>query len=525
MSKVLVYGVLLALAAGSGWAQGGKERKPQVLMSWHFAGSDQISSNKELKTLPQIIALPESKALRTAAVQRFTQMAATRFLRGKAVETNSGPQITNALNNLLPDLFSAETKFELGTVDGRTTDWIFALKTADDRAAEWGKQVLELAKLSGMKTTPNSAAGDWTADSDKESYGLAFSRVNGWVVLQGGHSPRKATEKAVKDFRSSLGKRRGKEVLRAEVNSSLLAEVFPNVHWLSHAPKLLLTAAPRNESVRTEIELEYPKALEIQPEKWNAPTASIREPLVGFTALQGIREKLAESKQLRALQLQKTPNQLFLWSQDNTPFSIYMAAEVGDPVQVVTNFATRVLPTLKMLTNFSGNFQYSTNQSGLFWRGLPVIVPFMEPASAPNSSFLLAGFFPARGEPGEPAPAELFAQLKKKNLIYYDWEITQPRLQQWKPLWQLKHILPGYLLPLSDAPSEKWLEAIAPLLGNNTVTEVTLEGARKLKLVRSSHSGFNALELVALAHWLDPNDLRALPYRNQLPAAPATPSP
>jgi len=103
-----------------------------------------------------------------------------------------------------------------------------------------------------------------------------------------------------------------------------------------------------------------------------------------------------------------------------------------------------------------------------------------------------------------PAPPELFSQLKKKNLVYYDWEITQERLKQWRPIWQFAQIIQGKFFPASA--SDRWIEAITPKL-ENSVTEATLEKPNRLKLVRQSQSGFTALELVLLAHAIDPYDV------------------
>jgi hypothetical protein len=46
------------------------------------------------------------------------------------------------------------------------------------------------------------------------------------------------------------------------------------------------------------------------------------------------------------------------------------------------------------------------------------------------------------------------------------------------------------------------VDAAAPKLGN-TITEISLVSPQELALVRSSHIGFNALELVTLANWIE----------------------
>jgi hypothetical protein len=155
---------------------------------------------------------------------------------------------------------------------------------------------------------------------------------------------------------------------------------------------------------------------------------------------------------------------------------------------------------------YLGHAQFASNRTAAILRGLPVVVPFVEAAPAPYSGFAVAGLFPVTGGTN-PAPAELFEQLNKKNLVFYDWEITEDRLKQLRPISQLVQIVgsPDALRP--DAPSGRWIDAIVSKLGN-TVTEGTLEGDRRIRFVRQSHVGLNALELIVLAHWLDPNDFR-----------------
>ena len=150
----------------------------------------------------------------------------------------------------------------------------------------------------------------------------------------------------------------------------------------------------------------------------------------------------------------------------------------------------------------------------LVWIGLPIVVPFVKPGREPHTDYLTTGLFPVNDPGTNAAPPELFKQLEKENLVYYAWEITGARLAQWRPLWQMSRFLRDRPIPTSSAPSEKWLLAISPKL-ENTITEAILEGPRSLKIVRQSQLGFNALELVLLAHMAD---------RYDTPATAQTPS-
>ena len=108
-------------------------------------------------------------------------------------------------------------------------------------------------------------------------------------------------------------------------------------------------------------------------------------------------------------------------------------------------------------------------------------------------------------------PPVLRAQLERTNLVYYDWEITQERLLQWrqlKQIWQMITLKPS----ASRAPATlAWIDAAAALLGNS-VTEISFKNEHELTFVRKSSLGLTGFELVTLAQKLDafiaPPDVR-----------------
>jgi hypothetical protein len=493
MRKIAVFGTLLACAACTIWAQSGKTEKSETLLRWHFAGTRQVANVKDLKTFREVFELPETTALREAAAQHFAAQAAGRFTKGG--NTNANPEIIRVIQPLLPDLWLNESSFHLSAKGAEDTDWILALKLDANRAEEWSRALSQLAKEAGMQG--GQGGSSWSAQ--KENYRLSFSRAKEWTVIEGGFGTSDA--KIGKDFRSDLGKRRGKQLLTAEVNSPLLGKVWNSEH-LAHAPRMTVRAEPKGDGIRSELVMDYPQDLGIKAEKWDVPTSLITEPLVGFTAIQGVERKLGSMEEFKALGAQETPNQVFLWVQGNSPFSIFFAGDVKNPGQVVTN-ASLAFKDIKLPT---GTLRLSTNRPALFWDGLPAMIkPFLEVASAPNSSFVRAGMFPVQVLTNNPAPAELFEQLRKRNLIYYEWEISGARMRLVGHLWQLYHLLGGKPTQI-DAPSTKWLKAIEGRMAN-TVTEGTLDNSRRIKLVRQSQLGFNSVELVLLAHLLDDKDI------------------
>jgi hypothetical protein len=353
----------------------------------------------------------------------------------------------------------------------------------------------------------------------REKYNMGVSQSKDWLLVEGGFSPLDAHGKIFSDFRKKLNKRAGKELLTADFNLPSLAQLW-SAEKFNHAPRVQVMASARKGGLHSETLLDYPSDLGIQPEKWNVPSDLILDPLIGFTAIQGVRKELERSKWVQGLGLEKIPNQIFAWNRSSSPFAVWVAADVGNGGSAVTNIYEKVVPQLNQKLEGAGlgRILMHTNRTFVYWPGLPIIVPFIEPGKGKDSSFIVGGVFPMLEDKPKPAPKELFEQLNQKNLVYYDWEITEARMGQYRPLWQLNYMLRNFV-PISTSPSENWIAAVGPKL-QNTVTQATLEGPQRLKVVRQSQTGFSALELVLLAHLLDPNDIAAPGMAIPGPAAP-----
>lgn len=518
---------LVAWLATSNWAQSSKEAKPETLLRWSFAGTKELAANKNLKVFNSIRELPESAAMRDAVATNLARAAANRFLArgssnapvkvkvpgGNAAPIPAADGTAALIQPLIADLIQHESRFQMDTRGAQDADWFLAVRLPENRVSAWSKHLTQLTLHSGMKGAAENQ-GNWTATRD--NYKLSFSRSKDWTLIQGGFGGLETP--GAKAFRDSLGKRSGKSVLDLEVNAPLLGKIW-SAPQLAHYPKFTVRAEPRDEGFHSELYLDYPQDLGIKPEKWNVPADMIHDPLIGFTAIQGIRKKLESSEKFKALGAKQTPNQAFLWSQGISPFSVGIAAEVQNPGVVITN-AARVAAGMKLPT---GNVELATNRTALLWMGLPIVVPYLEPGPASHSSFVTAGLFPVKAHKDKPAPKELLAQLDQKNLVYYDWEITSERIQQWIPIWQLYYLVGGHALPNNGAPSSRFLQSLKTQIGN-TITEGTLESPRRIKFTRQSHIGATALELVLLAHAFDDNDLTTISKdrRNQrsMPAPP-----
>jgi hypothetical protein len=484
----LVCGALLLLAGCvTGQGQSENNGKADTLARWHFIGTKQLANAKDLPAWREILALKESADLRKVAVEGFAMQVAGHFTKTNA--TNINAQIAALIKPLLPDVIENESRFDLWAHGAQDADWSLSVKLPAERTAEWTRNLSNLAVAAHMTVVAGEKNG---ISAQRENYRFSFSPGSDWTLLQGGFGTTSAKSRKMP--------KAGKEVLSAELNCPAIAKLW-SAERFQHSPKLTLNVLPQKGGLHSEMVIDYPQPLNIKSESWNAPTDLIRDPLIGFTAIQGIARALEDNAQFKNLGAEKTPNQAFLWSQSTFVFTVFAAADVGNPGTVVSNIVAKIVPNMM---NLGGNFIVSTNRPAVTWQG-PYITPFVEAANDGKSPFLVGGLFPVKQDRAKPAPPELFAQLKKRNLVYYDWEITGERLKQWRPIWQAAQFLHGKDDPYPSA-SDPWIEAISPHL-ENTVTEGTLEGPSRIKLVRQSQSGLSALELVLLAHALDPYDL------------------
>jgi hypothetical protein len=279
----------------------------------------------------------------------------------------------------------------------------------------------------------------------------------------------------------------------------------------------------------------YPEAIQWQPHPMSLPTNLVREPLLSFATGQNVEPFLKSDETLSRFCTNPLSDQFYFWSMGEMAFQNYVAWPVNDPSNTMMTLSAQAIdalnPKLQKLDGTELTWLPKTSQ--LVWSKLQLIAPIVLPAPKQDGQFLLAGLFPLT--PGKaPAPKALWKQLEgQTNLVYYDWELTGPRVRhlltvtQVLPILQMLGVGPGEPLvagassakPGADALAapgvqsrlnvqEQWLLGLAPFLGN-TVTEVTKTGPNELTVLRNSPFVFSSLELVLLSHWL--NDTPAGP--------------
>lgn len=483
----------------------------------HFAGLQHISTNASSAKLNTLLQSPEAIAARRQIHDRLAvTLPETLFGTGSARTNRSA-----LLRPLLDDL--AASKFLFEAHDERAATWMLTVFLDAEQRAKWstnlwqaaGAQPVALPSVTkgsiawGTKTAGGHlltlAAFDDCLMITKSAVGAP---ATGTPV---GQHPALSTN--VVDLMADLSR------LQAAL------DLPKSVAW----PLFSVSVTAKGETLRSEATLKFASAVPWKLAAFNLPTNSVRDPLISFTAVQGFGDWLAHLPEFKDWELKSTPNQLFTWARSDVPYNLLAAVPMADASNTVVHAAPHALHTLG--TNVAkagvGRIAFTTNRTEIGWVGMPILVPFVRPAPEPGNDFLLfgsmAGIIPT-GPNTNPPPADLLNQfLPRTDLVYYDWEITEAKLAQWVPIFQIATMLsPNPTFP-GASTANQWLRAVSPKLGN-TITEVTALSPTELRAVRRSDLGLTAIELTLLSRWLDNPAFPAFAYpTNSMPGLPPVP--
>jgi hypothetical protein len=504
-------------------------RDPAPVARIHSIGAGLIGRDTNGLAFQQIWALPESAELRQQTVQRLVRTLERR-LAGPERALGEG-QAAAWLQPLFTDLLTLESIIEVRTLqNGLPADWTVAVRANPERAALWSTNLWQAAAQLARLRPERAEAGPASWKTALAGGEFLFAPAGDWVVLEGRPRGAEASELLARIRREGRAAAAAPDYwIRVEADLARLPW-----QWARSAPDAQadLRFFGRGEYVRTEGKLTYAKPHGLKAQPWMVPTNTIRDPLISFTAIQGVRERLAGLEWAKEMQLNPVPDQLFGWGlSPSAPFQLYAAAPVKGAGHFLERVAERMIPRFnaELLKGGVGQLTLLTNQqTSLSWLGWPILVPHVRAAAESSSDFLVAGLFPLETSPfTNPPPVGLIKQLTgRPNIVYYDWEITQPRLEQLRPLLPFLSVVTTIPVLNNTAVSYRWLDVIEPRVGE-TVTEASISSPRELSLTRRSHLGLTGLELLGLALWLDhpgfPEPLPPLGFRQLPGAAPAPP--
>ena len=524
---VLLCAALIIVSAGCGYPRENKAAaeppllSPDLIAQIHFVGGEQISDDTNSPAFTNLFCSAEARALESQTLDRLSR-APGAWLKSKII-AGAGDGAAQ-LRPLLDDLLKSEWILEVRDATNGSPEFALAIRLNANRAQLWQTNLANvLESWTGLSAKKNR--GGWELQKHLPPDLIHFVRVGDWVVFGWGQDELPLNDALVRRVLAEKPPTSATKDywLSADVDGARLARGFL-LPVAANLPETRFQIVGRGGNLRVDGKLVLSKPLALSLEPWQMPTNTIHAPFVSFTAVRGFAPWLKKQGWAQPFEIQSSPNQAFVWALAQIPFQTFVAVPIEDATNAIQQLGAKLTvgPHTNSQNPFLPSFTVTTNDNEISWHGFPFIVPTIQPVREPAGDFLLAGLFP--NSPGQGSlPKELLAQLDRTNLLFYDWEITFERLQEVRGLSQL-------LLSFTDCPqpgpksaAAKWLDHIGPTLGN-TVTEITQTAPDEWSFKRKAPAGLTALELVALANWLETTNFPCcglrLPPSQKNPAVP-----
>ena len=493
----------------------------------HFAGAERIAADTNSLAFTNLWCSTEAQTLREQTLNKLSRAPYTWFKSNIAA---GAADEAEKLRPLLDDLLKSEWLLEALDATNGFPEFALAVRLDAARAQLWRTNLADvLESRTKLPLEQIQAAGQngWRLKKHLPPNCVRFVRVGDWIVLGCGQDELPLNDEIV---RRVLDARRPAPAandywLSAEVDWPRLARWLPSSNPFG-LPETQLQIVGREASLRLDgrFIFQQPPAVTLEP--WRMPTNTIHPPIISFTAARGIGPWLEKQGWAQPFEIQPAPNQIFVWALAPVPLQTFAAAPVPDATNALAQLGQKLSANTNWRSHFMMPVTMAMTNNQIIWSGMPFISPKMTALREPAGDFLLAEVFP-NGPKTKPLPPELLTQLGQTNLIYYHWELTTERLKQLPQLTQLALLLTGHKQLEAQSAADKWLNRIGPALGN-TVTEIMQTAPTEWSFKRDAPGGLTALELIALANWLEaPNfpgcDLRLPPPRPHKPGKPPPP--
>jgi len=498
----------------------------QTVARVHWLGMNQISGKSNTAHLIAIWNLPETRRLERQTLNKLS--LAPWPLLHRNVDTNAAA----LLQPLLDDLVADESCLEIRQTSNPPAELVLAIRLDDQRAALWQTNLARvLESLTGIHPVPAPEPDyGWSLKKHHDPNFLELTRVGGWTIVGAAQDHNGLLDDLLARIRQGqppLPAGRANDWLAADFDPARLASCLTtfapqllgatnpafvgeagSTAWRGEAERsrlnhlhLALTGVGTNVWWRGTADFSKPLALDLKP--WNVPTSLVNWNPSSFTMVRGFRPWLESSPVWTNLQIGPPPDQACFWAAQDLQMQSCFTTPLADASNAVGRLANRVLQNQQRWfgTNDLAKFETSKTFTGLEWKGLPYMSPFLRSITISNQSFVYGGGFLNANIYPLSAPW-LQAALGRTNLVYYDSEETGVRVEQWLYMGQyIRFILHKAQLP-PQSPGLLWLRAIVPKLGDS-VTDITQTGPNQLSFSRTSSLGFTAVELNLLADWLE----------------------
>ena len=532
MKKVLwtfAVGTLVALTACSIKVASSARRTPNanpLILRAHFVGTEQLFAAPESAKLKELWSVNPSARLRDEVLTRLALLPS--FWLGDTLGQGA-PTLTNLFRPLLDDVLARECYLDCTAAP----ELLLAVRVPEARARLWQTNLWQ-ALTTWKLGKPAAVKHDTGAGFELKHTGLPgvfrSLRAGEWIVVTAG-SGGSAREAEVLANIKTLG-RPAKPTgawLDGDANLARFDGWLPMLANLKNLPVAHFSVSNRADFVRTYATLDFPAPHGWKSEPWQIPTNLIRDPLVSFLAVRGVAPVLDSFPSWREFGYQPTPSQIFGWGNGSMPFQFNYAAPSGNVLEQLKTMDAKVAEAVlghDRQRSPGQQIVWDTNTPRIVWRGLPMAMPHAGVLRDAGREYLAIGCFPQVFLTNR-LPAQLYQALDRNDLVAFDFEIGELRVQHWRQLYQLAEISSRLSAVSTNAPFPSWLGEVAPKLGE-AVTELRAGSPTQMTLVRKSPLGLTAGEILTLGRWLDSTNFPAFglfPAQPLRPTGPRRPAP
>ncbi len=475
----------------------------------HFLGGDKISADPASAAFTNEFCSAEAKTLESQTLDKLSRAPGERFKSKLAPGAGDG---VAQLRPLLDDLLKSEWIFEVRDATNGSPEYALAIRMSDQRAKLWQDNLRNLAE-SWTGSTAKPTSKGWFAQTEQASnlvfcvYDKRWLELH-WQKYQRPINPGFFDEANNKIMNAELHlvflddqTSKNTNWLTADLNWPRLAQLFPALKEFDF-PKMAMQVVGRDGSLQWNGRFTLSSPLP-PLDNWRVPTNLIHQPLISLTAVRGIGTWLARQDWTQPYEISPPPDQFFIWAMAQVPYQTFAAAPVPDAPAAMAQLWPKISASLDARAATPSLFKLAAQMTNnnIAFTGVPFFSPFVLTMRDPAGGYVFGGFFPNTPRLKTVAP-ESFLQLARPGLVYYHWEITSNRLTLLPQLSQLILMVSGHRQLGEQSAAYKWLGHLGPILGES-VTEVTQTAPAELTFTRRAAAGLTAVELTALASWLE----------------------
>lgn len=513
---VFVALVIVAVAVLiSVWVRFASSRKtvpapppPRTIVRIYFDGAANLAADTNSTAFTNIFCCSQARVLLSQTLDKLARAPGAWFKHKlPAGAADGSAQLRPLLNDMITSKWVLEMREGVPS-----PEYALAIQLNDARARLWQTNFRSLLE-SWTHIQARDVPGGWELKKDMPPDLFRIVRAtNGWLVIGCGQDVLPLSD-AWADGAETPDTNETNWA-SVTVDWPRLAEIFP-VFAKFDLPAMHMQITGRGGELLPSGAFELSQPLPALP-SWQIPTNIIHQPLTSFTAVRGFAPWLEKQPWWPGwLKLSPEPDQAFIWSLGSSPFQMYAAVHVTNGAIALATVERGLAGAANWNRSLANTFALVRTNNRVFFRNFPLMTPEVQSLKASSGDFLLAELFP--NPPFGKAPPGLFEQVNHPDVVFYHWEMTAQRLKNLPEPTQLALLLTKHRQLDTKAAAGQWLEHIGPLLGN-CVTEVTRTGPSELAFRRSGSAGLTAIELMALAEWLEaPNfpgcDMSLPPHR------------